>query len=130
MQTITWQWAALVAAGGAAGALARGTAAVLWVARFPWATLWVNVLGSLLIGWVAAKFPETAGAGASAGDVRCWRTLLATGFCGGFTTFSAFSLQTFEQFEKGQPALALANIVLSLALCLGGVWLGWKLGRW
>ena len=57
------------------------------------------------------------------------RALLATGFCGGFTTFSTFSWQTLEQMQKGAWGAAAANVLLSVGLCLLGAWLGFRLGR-
>jgi CrcB protein len=113
-----------IALGGAAGSVARAMVALSLPARFPWATLVVNVLGSLLIGWLMARLGamETPGAASL-------RSLLVTGFCGGFTTFSAFSWQTLEQMQKGQWGGAAANVLLSVLLCLLAVWLGFKLGR-
>jgi CrcB protein len=113
-----------VALGGAAGSVARAMIAMSLPARFPWATLLINVLGSLLIGWLMARLAplETPGAASL-------RSLLTTGFCGGFTTFSTFSWQTLEQMQKGQWGAAAANVALSVGLCLLAVWLGFKLGR-
>lgn len=114
-----------VALGGAVGSLAR-YALGLWlrlaVPAFPLATLTVNALGGLCIGLV---FAFTA----SRIDVPEWlRIGLITGVLGGFTTFSAFSLETLMLWREGQGALALANIalnlLLSLAACALGLWLG------
>jgi CrcB protein len=58
-----------------------------------------------------------------------WNALLVTGFCGGFTTFSTFSWQTLEQFNRGHAATALANVAANLLLCLLAVWLGFRLAR-
>lgn len=113
-----------IALGGATGSVARAMVALSLPARFPWATLLVNVLGSLLIGWLMARLgPLESGTAASL------RSLLVTGFCGGFTTFSTFSWQTFEQMQKGQWGAAAANMLLSVALCLLATWLGFRLGR-
>lgn len=113
-----------IALGGAAGSVARAMVALSLPARFPWATLLVNVVGSLLIGWLMARLgpieTETAAS---------LRSLLVGGFCGGFTTFSAFSWQTLEQMQKGQWGAAAANVLLSVVLCLLATWLGFKLGR-
>lgn len=113
-----------IALGGAAGSVARALVGLSLPARFPWATLLVNVFGSLLIGWLMARLGslETP-AGASL------RNLLVVGFCGGFTTFSTFSWQTLEQMQKGQWSAAVANVLLSVTLCLLAVWLGFRLGR-
>lgn len=113
-----------IALGGAVGSVARAMVGLSLPGRFPWATLAVNVTGSLLIGWLMARLGpiETAGAASL-------RNLLVVGFCGGFTTFSTFSWQTLEQMQKGQWGAAAANVVLSVVLCLLAVWLGFRLGR-
>jgi CrcB protein len=114
----------LVAAGGAIGSVARAVVALSLPARFPWATLLVNVLGSLLIGWLMARLGPIEG-----GTATSLRSLLIAGFCGGFTTFSTFSWQTLEQMQKGQWGAAVANVLLSILLCLLAVWLGFFLGK-
>jgi CrcB protein len=124
---MNWQWWLLVAAGGAAGSLLRGAAA--WVCQsarlqFPWATLGVNFFGSLFIGWLMGSLPALDAPAAAR-----WHAVLITGFCGGFTTFSTFSWQTFEQFNRGHTGTALANIAANLLLCLFAVWLGFRLSR-
>ncbi|MDR2513174.1 MAG: CrcB family protein [Puniceicoccales bacterium] len=116
------QWACLVAAGGAAGALLRGCVALALKGEFPWATLLVNVLGAFLVGFVMGR----TGAWDEPVAMR-WHALLVTGFCGGFTTFSAFSWQTLEQMHRGQTWFALGNIALTLLLPLAAVWLGFRL---
>lgn len=115
-----------VALGGALGSLAR-YALGLWARTattgFPLATLTVNALGGLCIGLLFALT-------ASRPDTPEWlRTGLITGVLGGFTTFSAFSLETLLLWREGQGALALANIALNLLLSLGGCALGLWLGR-
>ena len=115
-----------VAIGGASGSLAR-YALGLWaraaVSGFPLATLIVNAAGGVCIGLI---FVLTA----SRPDTPEWlRTGLITGVLGGFTTFSAFSLETLMLWREGQGALALANIALNLLLSLGGCALGLWLGR-
>lgn len=113
-----------IALGGAVGSVARVMVALSLPGRFPWATLVVNVLGSLLIGWLMARLgPIESGTAASL------RSLLVTGFCGGFTTFSTFSWQTLQQIQKGEWGAAAMNVMLSVVLCLLAVWLGSKLGR-
>jgi len=125
----TVQWLALVGAGGAAGAMARGgIALLLHGTRFPWATLVVNAAGSFLAGALMARLALSA-AGGAADAPRQWQALLVTGFCGGFTTFSTFCWQTLEQLQRGQTLAAAANVAGSLALCLAAVWLGWLFGR-
>ncbi|MCU0771547.1 MAG: fluoride efflux transporter CrcB [Verrucomicrobia bacterium] len=92
-------------------------------AAFPWGTLTVNVLGSLLIGFLAAlSLPE--GRFLIAPGVR---QFLMIGILGGFTTFSSFSLQTLELLRDGEWLMASANILLSVALCLIAVWAGFTL---
>jgi CrcB protein len=123
---MSFSWAMLgwIALGGAAGSVSRGLIAMALPSRFPWATLLINVAGSMLIGWLMARVgglePEPAAR---------WRAVLVTGFCGGFTTFSTFSWQTFEQLQKGEWSAAVANVALSLVLCLAGTWLGFRLGH-
>jgi fluoride exporter len=118
-----------VAVGGALGSVARfwlaGAMAVLTGPRFPWGTLLINVLGSFVIGLVAGLtlIPERV---AMHPDIRLF---LMTGFCGGFTTFSAFSLQTLELIQAGEMIPALGYIVGSVLLCVIATWCGWLLGR-
>jgi CrcB protein len=104
---------AFVAAGGAAGALARFWVGIGAVAAFgtawPWGTLVVNVTGSFAIGAVASAPWATEGV----------RAAVVTGFLGGFTTFSAFSLETVRIIETGRTAEALAYVAAHLLLCLG-----------
>jgi len=110
-----------VAAGGAAGSLLRwwGTllaARIGWV-EFPCSTIAINVLGSFVIGWFAAA---TLPGGAHPASQEL-RLLVMTGFCGGFTTFSAFSLQTVDLLRAGDFTGAAANVLLSVVLCLAAV---------
>lgn len=113
-----------VAIGGALGSLARYLVSG-WVARgigetFPWGTLAVNVSGSLAIGLFA---------GLTSAEGRWFvpavgREFFMIGICGGYTTFSSFSLQTLSQLEEGNWFYALANLLLSVTGCLLAVWLG------
>lgn len=114
----------LIALGGAAGSVARALIALALPARFPWATLLVNVVGSFLIGWLMVRYGP-----AEQPPATSLRSLWVVGFCGGFTTFSTFSWQTLDQMLKGQWGAAAANVLLSVALCLLAVWLGFRLGR-
>ena len=112
----------LVALGGAAGSALRFWLGG-WVATKAGGplcgSLFVNVAGSIAIGVLAGLMRDDP-----------WiRYLLMAGLLGGFTTFSAFSLQTLDLFQRGQPGLALANIAASIILCMLGVWLGFLLGR-
>lgn len=90
-----------------------------WV-RFPWATVLINVLGSLAIGFFAML---TSPGGRVSIPVKA-QAFVMVGVCGGFTTFSAFSLQTLELVRVGRLLDAGTNFVLSLVLCLGAVVLG------
>jgi CrcB protein len=106
----------LVALGGALGSMARyGAAAGVnrWAqSPFPWGTLFVNIVGSFLIGLIMVLLMK-------AGEWReSSRLLLVTGVMGGFTTFSSFSWETWKLIEDGRLALALGNVLLSVAICL------------
>jgi len=113
-----------VAAGGALGSVARAAIGMAIQSRFPWSTLLINVTGSCLIGWLMARVGP-----AQAPEALSLRSLLVTGFCGGYTTFSTFSWQTLEEMQKGQWFAAGANVLLSVGLSLAAVWLGFRLGR-
>ena len=90
------------------------------VAAFPWGTLAVNVLGCLLIGFIAGwRQPLEPGL----------RLFLMVGLLGGFTTFSAFALETLSLTHQDQHALAFANVAVKLLLGLGAAWAGFELGR-
>jgi CrcB protein len=116
-----------VAAGGALGSLARFWLAELFAAlglvAFPWATLTVNVSGSLLIGVLAALIAESGPLMVSPATRLFW----IVGICGGYTTFSSFSLQTLILLEQADWLRAALNILLSVTLCLAAVWLGYHL---
>ncbi len=88
---------------------------------FPWGTIFVNVTGSLAIGALAVLLGPDGKLLASS-DVRVF---LIIGICGGYTTFSSFSLQTLNLLRDGQWLGAGANIMLSVVLCLGAVWIGY-----
>jgi fluoride exporter len=118
-----------VAAGGALGSLARFWLAAAMTAltgpRFPWGTLLINVVGSAIIGLVAAATLTPARV-AMHPDLRVF---LMVGICGGFTTFSAFSLQTLELLQSGDIWPAACYIMGSIVFCLVAVWTGFLLGR-
>ena len=118
--TILW-----IALGGALGSLARFflSEAVALIAgpAFPWGTLLVNVSGSFVIGVVA-------GGGGEHGrwiESAFARQFLMVGVCGGYTTFSAFSLQTVGLIEAGALGRASAYVLASVALCLVATWAGY-----
>lgn len=114
-----------VALGGALGSMARfglsGLAARTLGAGFPWGTLIVNVAGSLVIG-VAAALMTADGRPLVAGDAR---SFVVVGVLGGFTTFSAFSLETFDLARNNGWVAAGTNVVASVALCILAVALGY-----
>ena len=114
--------------GGALGSMARhwsnGLIMRLAGAGFPWGTLVINVLGSFIIGLAAATM--SAEGRFATGDVP--RQFLMVGICGGYTTFSAFSLQTLALVQGGQFGAAAGNVVLSVGLCMIAVWAGYALG--
>ena len=108
------------ALGGGARYFVSGFAAQHIGETFPFGTLIVNVTGSFVIGFFAAL---------TAPDGRVFvgtdtRQFVMSGLCGGYTTFSSFSLQTLNLARDGEALLAGANIVLSVVLCLLAVWLG------
>ena len=117
---------ALIGLGGAVGSIARawlGTAvATLTGASFPWGTILINVVGSFVIGFFGT-LTATDGRFGVAPDLR---SFVMIGICGGFTTFSSFSLQTLELLRDGRPGQALGNIALSVVLCIGSVAIGYS----
>jgi fluoride exporter len=110
--------------GGGLGSLARWGASGFVAARvgqtFPWGTLVVNVTGSFIIG----LFATLTGPEGRLMAPASFRQFFMLGVCGGYTTFSSFSLQTLNLAEDGQWFRANGNVLLSVALCLVGVWLG------
>ena len=122
MNPITYLWVAL---GGAIGSVSRAwlTLAVarLTGPQFPWGTILINVLGSFVIGFFG-KLTSSPSGGFVSADARAF---VMVGLCGGFTTFSSFSLQTLELFQGGRPGQALGNVALSFGLCLTSVAVGY-----
>lgn len=112
-----------VALGGALGAALRYRISLIpFKGVFPVLTLITNLLGALLIGFIAGV---AARRGLPAGALL----FLKTGLCGGFTTFSTFSLEGFTLLQKGYPGLAVLYMVLSVGLCLLGILAGMALSR-
>jgi CrcB protein len=113
-----------VALGGALGSMARywmtGFVAAVTGSLFPWGTIVVNILGSFVIGFFAGV-AGPYGRFATGQDAQLF---VMVGICGGFTTFSAFSLQTLYLARTGNWLQAGANILLSVVLCLVAVALG------
>ena len=116
-----------IAAGGATGALMR-----YWISNgiyaalgreFPYGTLAVNALGSLLMGFCYVFMIERMHVSAE------WRAGLMIGLLGAFTTFSTFSIETLELLESGEAMKAGLNVLLSVTLCILGCWLGMLVGR-
>ena len=115
----------LVGLGGFAGAVSRYLLGG-WVlhhamaAKFPWSTFTVNVLGCLLMGLLSGMIERLE-----------WftpqmRLLLLTGLLGGFTTFSAFGLETVYLLRRGEPWIALAYTLSSVVVCVAALWIGLK----
>jgi len=116
-----------IAGGGALGALLR-----FWISSwvtgalgrgFPWGTLTVNVAGSLAMGLLYVWLVERAALAPE------WRAFLMVGLLGAFTTFSTFSIETFNLIEAGQPLRAAGNVVASALLCVLAAWGGVLAGR-
>ncbi|MDT8384584.1 MAG: fluoride efflux transporter CrcB [Gammaproteobacteria bacterium] len=116
-----------IAIGGALGALFR-----FWMSNgiygllgrnFPYGTLAVNVLGSLLMGFLYVMLVDKLALGPH------WRAALLIGLLGAFTTFSTFSMETLNLVEAGEVFKALLNVLLSVSLCLVATWLGVLAGR-
>lgn len=116
-----------IAVGGAIGAVLRylgSTAVYAWLGRgFPYGTLFVNVLGSLIMGVLAILLIERISTGPEL------RALLLIGLLGSFTTFSTFSIETLNLIEQGGLIKAGLNILLSVILCLAAAWVGTLIGR-
>lgn len=116
----------LVALGGAIGSVARFKLSG-WVlqqttnARFPASTFVINVVGCTVAGLLAGMAVKQEVFSPAA------RVFLFTGLLGGFTTFSAFGLETLLLFKRGEAAVALANVALSIVVGLGAAWLGYAL---
>jgi len=113
-----------VAIGGALGSVARfwlaSSMAVLTGAEFPWGTLLINIIGSFVISF----FGMLTGTAARFAVPYEARVFVTVGLCGGFTTFSSFSVQTIELIRTGQPGRALLYVAASVILCLGACALG------
>jgi fluoride exporter len=118
MSALIW-----VALGSAIGGMGRywcsGAVARRWGERFPWGTFFVNVVGSLVIGLFSGLGPE----GSNLVDPGT-RQFVMAGICGGYTTFSSFSLQTLNLARDGQWRRVWANIIISTVTCFIAVWIG------
>ena len=117
---MTYVW---IAIGSALGGLSRYALTRMMMpmsGRFPWSTVCVNVIGSFVIGF----FGTLTLAGSRYAVSENTRMFVMVGICGGFTTFSSFSLQTFDLLRSGAWGRALGNVVLSVVLCFCAVALG------
>jgi len=116
-----------IAAGGAIGAIMRYAVSngihMLAGRAFPYGTLTVNVVGSLLMGVLYILFVERLSVTPE------WRAILLIGFLGAFTTFSTFSMETYNLIENGDMLKAFLNIFLSVTVCLLATWIGVVIGR-
>jgi CrcB protein len=112
----------LVGTGGFIGSIARFLVTHyvnnLMMSAFPFATVMINITGSFLIGVIFGLSERFGWFGLE------WRFFLAAGFCGGFTTFSAFSYETINLLRSGEWAWSLTNIFVSVAFCLSATFLG------
>jgi CrcB protein len=117
-----------VAIGGALGSVGRywvsGFVAERFGETFPWGTILINVTGSFIIGAFAAFTDPDGRVLATPG----FRQFFMIGICGGYTTFSSFSLQTLRLAQDREWLYAGGNVILSVVLCLVAVWLGYLLG--
>jgi CrcB protein len=126
--TSNWTSAMLygyIATGSVVGGVARYLLSVIIPSSpgFPWATLFVNVTGSFIIGFYSTLSGPDGRLFASARQ----RQFVMTGFCGGYTTFSTFSLETFRFLQAGMTQSAFTNIGVSIVTWLVAVWLGYAL---
>lgn len=109
--------------GGGLGSLCRYGIAIgmrPYTEHFPYATLVANILSCIVLGYII-------GWGQKAELVNWAVLLIATGFCGGFSTFSTFSLETFTLMNNGDWGTALLNIAVSTVICLCAIYLGFRL---
>ncbi len=108
--------------GGALGSMLRfGCSLLIGSKTFPFSTLLINITGSIIIGAVIAYSLKNETFSDN------WKLFLATGICGGFTTFSSFSFENLQLFENGKFGMLAIYIGASVLLGIAGVWTGFKL---
>lgn len=122
MQAVLWISLGAIAGANARYFLSRWAAKSLSPA-FPYGTLFINVTGSMLLGFFLIWTSERVLA-----DPR-WRLMIAIGFCGAYTTFSSYAFETMYYFEQGHWLLFAANILANNILCLAAVLAGAALAR-
>lgn len=112
----------LVGLGGGLGAMLRYAVSMLpYKGTFPLLTLIVNLLAAVIIGFVTSVASKS-------NSSEYINLFFRTGVCGGFSTLSALSLEAYTMIQGGNTGLAVFYSLLSLALCIGGVWLGMAIG--
>ncbi|MCL7988040.1 fluoride efflux transporter CrcB [Sphingobacterium sp. lm-10] len=117
-----WRTLLLIGIGGGAGSILRFLIS-LGVGRylsspFPWGTFAVNVIGSFFAGIILSTFNHHQA------DSPEWRLFLMTGFCGGFTTFSAFTAENLALLQSGQILMAIIYVLSSVLISLLAIWIG------
>ncbi len=112
-----------VGLGGALGSMLRFSIALLWRSGSPIGTLVVNLTGSFILGFLVASTLFL-------GELKPhWKLMITVGFCGGFTTFSTFSVQTMELFQNGRWIIAIGNVSLNVVGCISLSFLGYYLAK-
>jgi CrcB protein len=117
MQGMNYLWVAIGSALGGVLRYALTRATIPTSTGVPWGTVLINVVGSFVIGFFGTLTLQTGRYPASDN----LRLFVMVGICGGFTTFSSFSLQTFDLMRTGQFGRAMINVLLSVVLCVGAV---------
>lgn len=113
----------LVGIGGMLGTLLRyGIYLLVGTVAFPFATLAVNISGSFAIGMVTAIAAKNIA-------IADWRIFITTGICGGFTTFSAFSLECIQLLQQSRNIAAFVYIIVSVCLGVGAAYAGYLIGK-